>query len=286
MQVISEPNELDLVLEAIQQTCGYDFRHYARPSLQRRLSDLADQSNCTHLADMVPHILHDGNFLDQVLRRLSITVTQMFRDPAFYEALRTDVLPVLRNLPVIKVWHAGCATGEEVYSLAILLKEEGLYDRARIYATDFNSQAVQVAQEGIYSMDAIKTGTANYISAGGRGSLSEYYHADYGATKINETLKSNITFSHHDLATDGPFSRMDLILCRNVMIYFDQSLQQRVFSLLADSLHPEGFLCLGTRETLRYSGVCGSFEEFAEDEKIYQRTARNRRMTRKQETIT
>ncbi len=285
MQVISEPNELDLVLEAIQQTCGYDFRRYARSSLRRRLSDLLDESTFTHLTDMIPPIRHDSNFLDQVLRRLSITVTEMFRDPAFYQALRTEVLPILRALPVLKIWHAGCATGEEVYSMAILLKEEGLYERARIYATDFNNNALQIAQEGIYSTEAIKTGTANYISAGGRGSFSEFYHAEYGATKMREALKRNITFSHHNLATDGPFSRMNLILCRNVMIYFDRTLQQRVFSLFADSLYPDSFLCLGSQETLRFSNVSNDFEEVSPDDRIYRHTARQHRMTGTKETI-
>jgi len=233
---------------------------------------------------MIPHIMHDGNFLEQVLRQLSITVTEMYRDPTFYLTLRTEVLPELQALPTLKIWHAGCATGEEVYSLAILLNEEGLYDRTRIYATDFNNNALQVAQDGIYSTESIKTGTANYISAGGRGSLSDYYHTEYGATKMQEFLKRNITFSHHNLATDGPFSDMNLILCRNVMIYFDRTLQQRVFSLFADSLYPDSFLCLGSRETLRFSDVSG-FEEVAPYDKIYRYTADNHAKPVIKETI-
>lgn len=268
-----EPIELDLVLEAIQRTCGYDFRHYARPSLHRRLAGLQKQSNLTHLAEMIPRILHDSQFLNQLLRTLSITVTDMFRDPSFYLAFRREVVPVLKTRPILKVWHAGCATGEEAYSLAILLKEEGLYDRARIYATDFNANALHTAQEGIYPLEAIKKGTENYVAAGGRCSFADYYHAQYGSAKMQDCIKTNTTFSHHNLATDGPFGDMDLILCRNVLIYFERTLQRRVFSLLADSLRPDGFLCLGMRETLDFSDVREGFEVVAPRDKIYRQKA-------------
>ncbi len=187
-----QTSEIDLVLEAIRRTCGYDFRQYARASICRRLSNVQKRSNLTHCSEMIPKILHDTDFLDQVLRTLSITVTEMFRDPSFYLAFRRQVVPALSDLSSVKVWHAGCATGEEVYSMAILLKEEGLYDRARIYATDFNGAALYTAREGIYPLDAITKGTANYVAAGGQHSFSDYYHAEYESAKMQTCLKENI----------------------------------------------------------------------------------------------
>ena len=264
-----ETNELDLVLDAIHQTCGYDFRQYAHASLQRRLANLQKRSGMTHLVEMVPRIMHDPNFLDQVLQTLSITVTEMFRDPAFFFELRRKVIPKLKELPSVRIWHAGCATGEEVYSLAIILLEEGLYDRARIYATDFNPHALHTAREGVFPQEKIKSGTKNYFAAGGRASLLEYCHAQYDLAKLRELLKSNIVFSHHNLATDGPFGEFDLILCRNVLIYFDQELKQKVFSLFNDSLQPNGFLCLGMKETLDYTNESGLFDVVASKERIY-----------------
>lgn len=265
----TEAIELDLLLEAIQRRCGYDFRQYARSLVRRRLVSRLAASNLTHFAEMIPRVLHDERFLDDVLRALSITVTEMFRDPQVYLALRRDVIPALKALKTVKIWHAGCATGEEVYSLAILLKEEGLYDRARIYATDFNADALHTAQEGIYPPKAIKKGTRNYVASGGQGGLSDYYYAQYGSAKMQEGLKANIRFSHHDLATDGTFGEMNLILCRNVLIYFDRKLKNRACTLFTQSLHPGGFLCLGTKETLDFSDVRGDFEAVAPLEKIY-----------------
>ncbi|MEO2048629.1 MAG: protein-glutamate O-methyltransferase CheR [Pirellulales bacterium] len=267
----SETKELELVLNAIQRTCRYDFRHYTRPSLHRRLTSLQTQSNLPQLADMVPWILHDANFLNQVLRTLSIAVTELFRDPSSYQTIRRKVVPTLKALPSLKIWHAGCATGEEVYSLAILLKEEGLYDRARIYATDFNNSSLHAAEKGIYSLETIRKGASNYLAAGGHGSFSDYYHAQYRSAKIQECLKENITFSHHNLVLDGSFGEMDLILCKNVMIYFDQSLKQRVYSLFSESLREGGFLCLGAKETLDFSYVRESFGRDVEEEKIYRK---------------
>ena len=265
--------DLDLLLEAIVRRCGYDFRQYSRPSLVRRLSSRLASSNLTRLSEMIPLVLHDDRFLAQVVRACSITVTEMFRDPSFYLTLRRKVLPALEALETVKIWHAGCATGEEVYSLAILLAEEGLYDRSLIFATDFNGDALHTAQEGIYGLEAIRKGTRNYVASGGTGSLSDYYHAEYGSAKMQENLKANIRFSHHNLATDGVFGEMDLILCRNVLIYFGRALQDRVFSLFTESLHPNGFLCLGAKETLDLSDVRKGFDAVASKEKIYRKKA-------------
>lgn len=264
-----ETVELDLLLEAIQRTCGYDFRQYARASIRRRLTQVMAQTGLTNLAEAIPRVLHDESFLDQAVKALSITVTEVFRDPQFYLTLRQEVVPALEPLDTLKIWHAGCATGEEVYSLAILLKEEGLYDRARIYATDFNANALHTAREGIYPVEAIKKGTRNYLAAGGQGSFSDYYHNEYGSAKMGESLKENISFFHHNLATDGIFGDVDLILCRNVMIYFDRELKSRVFSLFEDTLNTGGFLCLGSKESLEFSDVRQAFDDVAPLEKIY-----------------
>ena len=265
-----EDIEIDLLLDAVLQRYGYDFRNYARESLKRRLAHRLSLSALTHLSEMIPKILHDKAFFDAVLLDFSVTVTEMFRDPHVYLAIRKKVVPVLKTYPFVKIWHAGCATGEEAYSMAILLKEEGLYDRAHIYATDYNNRSLYTAQEGIYPLDGIKTHTANYAAAGGRSCLSDYYCARYGSVKMLESLKQNITFSYHNLVTDGVFGEMNLIVCRNVLIYFDSVLKSRVLSLFCDSLYPLGFLCLGAKETLDCSDLRDRFEEVEGKAKIYQ----------------
>ncbi len=264
---------LDLLLEAILRKSGYDFRDYARASLQRRLATQMIASDCVHLADMIPRVLHDEQFLEQLLHSLSITVTRMFRDPEFYLALQQEVFPELHSRRSLKIWHAGCATGEEVYSVAILLEEAGLYDRARIYATDFNSRALHTAQAGIYPLETIRRATADYVAVGGLHSLANYYYAQYGSAKVSDNLQRNVHFSHHNLATDGAFGAMDLILCRNVMIYFDRNLQERAFQIFTDSLNPAGFLCLGSKETLEFSTLRACFEELVPQQRIYRREA-------------
>lgn len=263
--------EIELLLEAIFRRHGYDFRHYAKASLRRRISQSMGRADVTCIADLIPLALHDIVFFDSFLKDMSVTVTDMFRDPSFFEAVRTRVVPVLKTYPFIKIWHAGCATGEEVYSLAILLKEEGLYERSKIYATDYNNHSLAVAKEGIYPLKRVQQYSENYIRAGGRGSLSDYYHAKYDAAKISDSLKNNITFANHNLASDGVFGEMQLIVCRNVLIYFDQYLQSRVLSLLHDSLSPRGFLCLGTKESIKYSAVAERFETEVEGQKIYKK---------------
>lgn len=263
--------EIELLLEAIFRRHGYDFRHYAKASLRRRISQSMGRADVTRIADLIPLALHDSVFFDSFLKDMSVTVTDMFRDPSFFEAVRTRVVPVLKTYPFIKIWHAGCATGEEVYSLAILLKEEGLYERSKIYATDYNNHSLAVAKEGIYPLKRVQQYSENYIRAGGCGSLSDYYHAKYDAAKISDSLKNNITFANHNLASDGVFGEMQLIVCRNVLIYFDQHLQSRVLSLLHDSLSPRGFLCLGTKESIKYSAVAERFETEVGGQKIYKK---------------
>ncbi len=263
--------EMDLFLEAVVRRYGYDFRHYARSSLKRRLAHTLAQTHLNNISEMTSKVIHDENFFNQVLVYFSITVTEMFRDPGFYLAIREKVIPVLRTYPFIKIWHAGCATGEEAYSLAIVLKEEGFLKRTHIYATDFNTHSLGIAGEGIYSLENIKKYTDNYNKSGGRASFSDYYHSKYGSAKIADFLKEGITFSHHNLVTDGVFGEMHLILCRNVLIYFDRTLQDRALSLFRDSLCSRGFLCLGSKETLDFSNVHREFELVSRKEKIYRK---------------
>lgn len=266
-----EKIELELFLEAIYQRYGYDFRHYARASVRRRAYHILAGSGHQHLSDLIPPLLHDEVFAFQVIYDFSITVTEMFRDPDFYQAVRQTVTPYLQTYPFIKIWVAGCATGEEVYSLAILLKEEGLYDRTTIYATDFNETALKKAAEGIYPLRDVKQYTGNYQKSGGLRSFSEYYHAEYNSAIMDAALKTNITFAHHNLVTDSVFSEVQVVFCRNVLIYFDRSLQNWVLNTLANSLSRSGFLCLGTKETLEFSSVYDQFKTVDLKQRIYQK---------------
>ncbi len=269
-----EKIEIDLFLEAIYQSLGYDFRNYMQGSVKRRVRHILTKSGCSRISDMIPLVLYDEVFAEKVAHEFSITVTEMFRDPEFYQSVRTNVLPYLRTYPFIKIWHAGCATGEEVYSLAIILQEEGLYDRATIFATDFNETILDKAKEGIYEIKEIRQHTSNYHKAGGTRSFAEYYHAQYESAIINQSLKDNITFASHNLVTDGVFGEMHLIFCRNVLIYFDRALQDRVLGLFADSLNYGGFLCLGSKETIEFSTINNHFKTVDERFKIYQKRSK------------
>jgi chemotaxis protein methyltransferase CheR len=263
--------EIELLLEAIYRRYGYDFRHYARASIRRRVRHLLAKTGHTTISEMIPSLLYDTAFSQSLLHEFSITVTEMFRDPSFYRSLREQVVPYLKTYPFVRIWHAGCATGEEVYSVAIVLQEEGLYNRATIFATDFNDAALNRAQEGIYDLRSIRQYAENYQRAGGTDSLAAYYHAQYKSAIMGQSLKRNITFANHNLVTDSVFSEVHLIVCRNVLIYFDRTLQDRVLRVFADSLSYGGFLCLGSKETLQFSEVQGLFEVVDEREKIYQK---------------
>ena len=262
---------IDLFVEALYRRYGYDFRNYARASLKRRVKELALALGFNHVSELISPLLHDPAFVDQVVPKLSVPVTEMFRDPAVFLAMRRQVLPVLASYPRINIWQAGCATGEEVYSLAIMLKEEGLYDRARIYATDINDVALARAEEGIFALRHLKDFSANYLKAGGRQSLSDYYHAAYEHASMDRSLKENMVFARHNLASDGVFCEVNMIVCRNVLIYFDRLLQNRVLRLFRDSLIRQGFLCLGTRESLRFSEIGDDFAAVDEDQKLYRK---------------
>lgn len=266
-----EKIELELFLEAIFQRYGYDFRHYARASAHRRARHILAGSGHKRLSDLIPLLLHDEVFAEKAIYQFSITVTEMFRDPDFYKAVRQTVTPYLQTYPFLKIWVAGCATGEEVYSLAILLKEEGLYDRTTIYATDFNENALKKAAEGIYQLKDVQQHTLNYQKSGGTGSFSDYYHAEYNSAIMDAALKKNITFAHHNLVSDSVFSEVQVVFCRNVLIYFDRSLQNWVLNTLSNSLSRGGFLCLGTKESLEFSSVYDQFKPSNLEERIYQK---------------
>jgi chemotaxis protein methyltransferase CheR len=266
-----EDIELSLLLDAIYKIYGYDFREYARSSLLRRTKLFASYAGVNNISDMIPKLIHEKNFFLDLVQYFSITVTEMFRDPKVYLKLIGSVLPVLETYPYIKIWHAGCATGEEVYSLAITLKESGLYNHTTIFATDFNDDALGKARKGIYHIENMKQCISNYQTAGGSASFSEYYRAGYESITINKEIKKNVTFANHNLATDGVFSEVHLILCRNVLIYFNKTLQDKVLQLFWESLVPGGFLCLGSKESIAFSSVKDNFIVIEEKEKIFQK---------------
>ncbi|MBL7647868.1 MAG: protein-glutamate O-methyltransferase CheR [Candidatus Hydrogenedentes bacterium] len=263
--------EVELLLEGIQRRYGHDFRHYARASLNRRVGNLVLKMGLKHVSELIPLVLRDERVFNDFLREMSVTVTEMFRDPQFYRVLKDEVLPYLATYPLIRIWHAGCATGEEVYSVAIVLKQAGLYNRAQIYATDFNNESLDHAKAGVYELDRLAKFSANYEGTLPVESLSEYYVTNDTSVKMLDSLKQHITFANHNLVTDGVFGEMNLIICRNVLIYFDRELQDRVLRLFLDSLGYRGFLCLGSKESLGFSGVGEYFEPVSRSERVFRR---------------
>jgi len=264
--------EISLLLEAIFRRYGHDFRHYAMASMERRIRHGMERLHCRSVTELMGRILHEPATFQDLLDSFSITITEMFRDPAVYAFLRSDVIPYLATYPFIKVWHAGCASGEEVYSLAIVLQEQGILERTTIYATDFNEAALERAREGIYSIARLADYSRNYHLSGGRTTLADYYCADDNSVIMAKSLKDRITFARHNLASDQVFGEMHLIICRNVMIYFDRTLQDRVFSLFDDSLIGSGFLCLGTKESLSFSPLAGKYRELDRHLKVYRKS--------------
>ncbi|MBU3951199.1 MAG: protein-glutamate O-methyltransferase CheR [Proteobacteria bacterium] len=267
----TEAIEIDMLLEAIFRQRGYDFRNYARASLERRVRSAMNKLNVKHISEMIPLFLYNDTFFEIFLKELSITVTEMFRDPHFFKFLRENVIPQIMAWPYLKIWCAGCATGEEVYSLAILLKEENLYDRCQIYATDYNSNSIDIAREAQYPLGKMQVFVENYNNAGGKKTFADYYHAKYGMVHLDSGLGKKIVFSHHNLVSDGSFGEMNLILCRNVFIYFNQILQNRVFELFDQSLCHGGFLCLGTKESMEFSGLKDHYTKISDKETIFKK---------------
>ena len=263
--------EIELLLEAVYRHYGFDFRSYAYASIRRRLWRRIEAEGLTTVSALQDRVLHEPSMMEQLLLDLSINVTAMFRDPTFYLAFRQKVIPLLRTYPFFRIWHAGCSTGEEVYSMAILLEEEGLYDRARIYATDINEVVVHRARAGIFPLERMQEYTENYIRAGGTRSFSEYYVAKYDGALFSPALQRNVVFSQHNLVTDRSFAEFNVILCRNVLIYFDRTLQTRVHGLFYESLVHLGILCLGSKETLRLSDYEASYDELSGADRIYRK---------------
>lgn len=252
--------ETKLLMEGVYQVYGYDFRDYAESSLRRRLAQWLSGSDFATLSLAQSHILRDRAVFDTLLRGITVNVSEMFRDPVFFKAIREHVVPYLKTYPFVKIWLAGCASGEEAYSVAILLLEEGLKGRFRIYATDINEEVIRKAQEGIYPLQELQHFTRNYQHAGGLGSFSDYYTARYNHAILTPSLRENIVFAAHNLAVDADFGEMNMILCRNVMIYFKQQLKERVLRLFDNSLQPGGFLCLGTKESLEHRQIADRYE--------------------------
>jgi len=263
--------EVRLLLEAVFDRYHYDFRSYAMASLKRRLAQACDHIGVSTLSGLQERVLHQPESFAQLLQYLTVQVSDMFRDPEFFRALREQVLPVLATYPSIKIWVAGCSTGEEAYSLAILLHEQDLLERSIIYATDINSASLRAAASGVYDIGRLRSFTENHRRSGAAGSLSDYYHASAGSAIMDAALRRKITFSDHSLATDNVFSEVHLVTCRNVLIYFDLELQERALKLFGEALVDRGFLGLGSKESLRFSTVAPLFTEFARAERIYRR---------------
>ncbi|WP_119083490.1 CheR family methyltransferase [Altererythrobacter sp. B11] len=266
-----EDVEIQLLLDALYRNYHYDFRHYARASIKRRLLQARVNLGCESISALQSAVLHDETVLPRLLNYLTVQVSEMFRDPSYFRALREKVIPHLRTYPSLKVWVAGCSNGEELYSLSILFHEEGLADKTIFYATDINPAALKAAQAGIYPLDRVRTFTENHQLSGGQSSLSDYYTADYGRAVFDKSLRARTVFSDHSLVTDAAFGEMHLISCRNVLIYFDRELQDRVVALFRDSLARRGFLGIGAKESLRFSAHADGFSEFVREEKIYRR---------------
>ena len=263
--------EISLLLEAIYQKYGYDFRQYSKAHINRRIRNRMAMSGLEEVSQIQSKVLKDETFAYELLQDLSITVTEMFRDKDFYKSLRENIIPILKTYPYIKIWHAGCATGEEAYSMAIIMQEEGLYNRTTIYATDFNQQALNKAKEGIFSNASMKEYTLNYQLSGGKESFSSYYTSGHDNIIMNQSLKKNIVWANHNLVTDSVFAEVHLILCRNVLIYFDVDLQNKVQKLFYESLINGGILCLGSKESLHFTDFFEKYTELDKTQRIFKK---------------
>jgi chemotaxis protein methyltransferase CheR len=266
-----EELEVRLLTEGIFKHYGFDFRDYSLPSLRRRIWKRVYAEGLSTISGLIEKVLHDAQSMERLLLDLTVNVTAMFRDPTFYLSFRQKVVPLLRTYPFVRIWHAGCSTGEEVYSMAILLQEEGLYERCRIYATDINESVLQKAMSGIFPVSTMQENTSNYISAGGTGTFSDYYTARYDYAIFRPALRENVVFAQHNLVTDSSFNQFNVIFCRNVLIYFNNALQDRVQQLFLQSLDNFGILGLGKKESVRYTTVNENYEELDAEEKLYRR---------------
>ncbi len=272
----TEDLEIRLLLEAIHAKYHYDFRGYTQASLKRRLMQAKERFQCQTLSQLQDRVLHDETVLPGLLSYLTVQVSELFRDPPYFRALRERVIPHLRTYPSLKIWVAGCSTGEEVYSLAILFREEGLEDKTLIYGTDISPDALKSAESGRYDLNRIPLFSENHRLSGGKSSLSEYYTAGYGSVVFDKSLRKRTVFSDHSLVSDSVFAEVQLISCRNVLIYFQEEFQNRAIRLFKESLSRKGFLGLGSKESLRFSEYADGFDEFARSERIYQKRGETR----------
>jgi chemotaxis protein methyltransferase CheR len=271
MLIELESKEVDLLLEAVYKRYGYDFSGYSRASIKRRIQRIIEKLKLRSLYELKYQLINDESVFVDFLQNITVNVTEMFRDPHFYKSLTKNVFPQLATYPFIKIWHAGCSTGEEVFSMAILLKEAGLLDRAKLYATDINPLALNKAKQGIFPLRNIKEYTQNYRQAGGEHDFSDYYTAKYDNAIFDQSLKKNMVFSLHNLVSDQSFNEFNLIICRNVLIYFEKNLQDRVIKLFTNSLVILGYLGLGSKESLLFTEVRNHYQSVDLAEKIYKR---------------
>lgn len=267
---VIKDTEVEILLNDLLEIYGYDFTNYSKASIKRRVNRLFSLDKFPSFAEFRYHLRTDKSYIKRFVEQITVNVTEMFRDPGFYRALREQVLPTLGTYPFIRIWLAGCSTGEEAYSIAILLKELNLYQKALIYATDINPDVLDKAVKGLFPLSQMKQYSENYIQSGGKKDFSEYYSANYNLVKFDDALKSKLIFSTHNLVSDHSFNEFQLILCRNVLIYFDKDLQTKVFNLFDESLEPLGFLALGTKETLRFSSIASKFKQL-NSEKIWRK---------------
>ncbi|MGG3889661.1 CheR family methyltransferase [Metabacillus fastidiosus] len=263
--------EIELLLEGIYRLSGYDFRQYMRSSIWRRIQNRMQLEKVSTITQLLEKVIHEPGFIEVILNDFSINVTEMFRDAHFFYAFRKKVVPFLKTLPEIRIWHAGCSTGEEVFSMAILMEEEGLIEKTKIYATDMNEKILEKAKRGIFPLSKMQTYTKNYMQAGGTHAFSEYYTTDYKYAYFKSSLKDNIVFFQHNLVTDQSFNEFHVIICRNVLIYFNPELQNQVHALFYQSLCSNGFIGLGDKESMRLSTSTASYVEFDGVERIYRK---------------
>jgi chemotaxis protein methyltransferase CheR len=268
---LAEQTQIRLLLETIYEKFHYDFRGYSMASVKRRLVQAKEHFGCESIADIQQLVLSDETVISELLAYLTVQVTEMFRDPSYFRAIRERVVPYLRTYPSLKVWVAGCSSGEELYSLAILFREEGIESRTIFYGTDINLDALRKAEAGVYELDRIRQFTENHRLSGATTSLSDYYTAAYGSAIFDKSLRSQMVFSDHSLASDEVFGEVHLISCRNVLIYFDRELQDRALGLFTESLARKGFLGLGSKESLRFSAIADAYDDFVPEERIYQK---------------
>lgn len=267
---VIKDNEVEILLNDLLELYGYDFTNYSKASIKRRINRLFVLDKFPSFAEFRFHLRHEANYNKRFVEQITVNVTEMFRDPLFYKALREQVFPHLGTYPFIRIWLAGCSTGEEAYSVAIVLKELNLFNKSLLYATDINPEVLEKAEKGIFPLSQMKQYSENYILSGGKQEFSSYYSANYNLAKFDESLKSKMIFSTHNLVSDHSFNQFQLILCRNVLIYFDKDLQAKVFNLFDESLENLGFLALGTKETLRFSSIASNFKQL-NSEKIWRK---------------